>query len=251
MKRLPTGLSLLACLAICLPCLSLPQGQDEKRPTSPTTQTASPYQIEIDSSETPDLKAWADKELRPVVEEWYPRIVAALPSEGFTAPRSFTIKIDPNYKGIAACAGTHIMVSPVWIKQQNARGPVNEAIGSVVHELVHVDQQYGQARGRGGRIPGWLTEGIADYIRWWKYEPASVRRPVAPIKRDGQPASYTDSYQTTAAFLEYVAKNHDHEIVVKLNAAGRTATYSPDLWTKYTGKSIDALWNEFVETLKK
>src|ERR1043165_3008518 len=88
-----------------------------------------------------------------------------------------------------------------------ALGPQSDSVGSMSHEAVHVAQQYGRARGR-NRVPGWLTEGIADYIRWWKYEPASMRRPVAPTKRNGQPASYTDSYQTTAAFLEYVAKNH-------------------------------------------
>ena len=120
----------------------------------------------------------------------------------------------------------------------------------MVHEAAHVVQQYGGATGR-HPVPGWLTEGIADYIRWWKYEPASVRRPVAPTRRNGQAASYKDSYQTTAAFLEFIAKNYDHEIVVKLNAVGRNGTYSSDLWKKYTGKTVDELWAEFALTLKK
>ena len=167
-----------------------------------------------------------------------------------TGPAESTVTIEANGQGIAATSGTRVTVSAKWIKQQEERGPQNESVGSVVHEAVHVAQQYGGARGR-NRVPGWLTEGIADYVRWWKYEPASVRRPVAPIKRNGQPASYTDSYQTTAAFLEFVAKNHDHEIVVKLNAAGRNASYSPDLWKKYTGKTVEELWTQFVETLKK
>ena len=51
-----------------------------------------------------------------------------------------------------------------------------EAIGSVVHELVHVVQEYGRARRENPeatRSPGWLVEGLADYIRWFLYEPQS------------------------------------------------------------------------------
>jgi len=37
----------------------------------------------------------------------------------------------------------------------------------IVHELVHVVQAYPENRAN----MGWLAEGIADYIRFWKYEP--------------------------------------------------------------------------------
>ncbi len=36
----------------------------------------------------------------------------------------------------------------------------------MVHETVHCVQRY---RGRGN--PGWLVEGVADYVRFFKYEP--------------------------------------------------------------------------------
>ena len=39
-------------------------------------------------------------------------------------------------------------------------------IGAMVHETVHCVQLY---RGRGN--PGWLVEGVADYVRFFKYEP--------------------------------------------------------------------------------
>ncbi len=205
--------------------------------------------VDYDCTDAPDLKDWLEKELKPAVDKWYPIILADLPSEGFAPPMHYDIKIDNGYKGVAATAGTHVMVSPDWVRSQRARGPVNEAVGSVIHELVHVAQQYGRA-GRRNPMPGWLTEGIADYIRWWKFEPAAVRRPVHPLKRNGEKTSYRDAYQTTAAFLEFLAKNYDHEIVVKLNAAGRDGTYTPELWKDYTGKSVDELWDLFVQTLK-
>jgi hypothetical protein len=246
MKQVFTGLALLACL---LPA-SITCAQDAPVAGASPAEPGAVYRIDYDYSRTPELKDWVDKQLRPALELWYPIIVADLPSEGFTAPRHFTVTIDPDYDGVAATSDTHVVVSPKWIKSQVARGPLNEAVGSVVHEAVHVAQQYGGAKGA-NPVPGWLTEGIADYIRWWKFEPAAARRPVRPTHRDGKPASYTDSYQTTAAFLEYVAKNHDHEIVVKLNAIGRAGTYTPDLWKQYTGKTADELWAEFVATLKR
>lgn len=246
MKRLVGCLALFACLS----GFSVVRAQDAPKPDQPAARPASKYQIDIDYSQTPELKEWVDTKLRPTLEEWYPIIIADLPSEGFTPPQHFTVTIESPGQGVAATSGTHVTVSATWINQQEARGPMNESVGSVVHEAVHVVQQYGGARG-GRRIPGWMTEGIADYFRWWKYEPASMRRPVAPVKRNGQPASYTDSYQTTAAFLEFVAKNYDHELVVKFNAIGRQGGYSPELWKKYTGKTVDELWAAFVETLKK
>lgn len=246
MKRL----WVLAGLVTGLCGVSITWGQDQK-PAGPLPADANAKcQIDIDYTQTPELKDWVDKELRPALETWYPIIVADLPSEGYTPPKHFTVTIEAPGSGVAYTAGTRVVVSATWIKSQNARGPQNEAVGSVIHEEVHVVQQYGRARGP-NRTPGWLTEGIADYIRWWKFEPASARTPVNPVKRNGQPASYTDSYRTTAAFLEFVAKNYDHEIVVKLNAAARDGAYTPDLWKLYTGKTADELWAAFIETLKE
>ena len=43
-----------------------------------------------------------------------------------------------------------------------------------MHELVHVVQQYRR------RPPGWLVEGIPDYIRWYLYEPQSRGAEISP-----------------------------------------------------------------------
>lgn len=194
------------------------------------------YDIAIDYDQTPELKDWVETRLRPTLEAWYPKIVASLPSDGYAAPRRFSVKFDKAMDGVAFTRGTEIVCAGKWFKQ-NLEG---EAAGAVVHEMVHVAQQY-----RGSHNPGWLVEGVADYIRWFKYEPEKLRPNPDPKK-----AHYTDSYRTTAAFLEYVAANHDHEFVVKINAAMREGRYSPDLWKQYTGKTVDELWGLYVETLK-
>jgi hypothetical protein len=103
-----------------------------------------------------------------------------------------------------------------------------------------VVQQY-KTRGN----PGWLVEGIADYMRWFHFEPPA-HRPKLPNPAEAQ---YTDSYQTTAGFLEHVVKNHDHELVVKLNAAMREGRYNRDLWKEYTGMTAQELWQEYVQSL--
>ena len=190
-------------------------------------------EITIDTSEVPEMKEWADQ-LRPIAEKWYPLIVEYLPSAGYTAPKKFSITFK-NMNGVAYTSNDRIVGAAAWFK----RHPDDQ--GAIVHEMVHVVQQY---RHRGN--PGWLLEGVADYIRFFKYEPESKRPHPNPAR-----AKYTDSYRTTAAFLEYVAATHEHEIVVRLNEAMREGRYRPELWKEYTGQTTDELWDEYVATLKK
>jgi hypothetical protein len=195
----------------------------------------------LDVSQSPELKEWAETKLKPAVDQWYPIWVDCLASDGFTAPKKFKITIKPT-DGVAATDNTDVEVSEEWIKGQLRKPEWNEAIGSVIHELVHVVQQYGNQRN-----PGWMVEGIADYYRWFHYEPVA-HRPKLSARRAAR-ARYSDSYQTTAAFLEYVARNHDHELVVKMNAAMRQGRYSPDLWTEFTGMTVQDLWSEYIKSL--
>lgn len=172
------------------------------------------------------------------VDKWYPIFVECLASDGYTAPKKFTITIKPT-RGVAYTAGTDVVVSTAWIEGQLKRPEWNEAAGSIVHELVHVAQQY-----HSRRYPGWLVEGIADYYRWFHYEPANHR----PKLRNTR-AKYTDSYQATAGFLEFVSKNYDHELVLKMSAAMRQERYSSELWKEYTGQSAQELWDAYVKSV--
>lgn len=198
------------------------------------------YVITFDTSEVPELKEWVETKLKPVCVEWYPKIVEMLPSEGYAAPTKFSITFRRDMRGVAFASGSRITCAGDWFKK-NLDG---EAVGAVVHEMVHVVQQYGRARGTGNRNPGWLVEGLADYIRWFLYEPESKRPRVNPAR-----AKYTDSYRTTGAFLNYLMEKHDEEIVKKLNAAMREGKYTPELWATLTGKTVDELWGEYVKTL--
>jgi hypothetical protein len=216
--------------------LSLRLAIAESKESEPKSD-AGQVQISIDTSETPELEDWVKTKLRPVLEEWYPRIVEQLPGPDFHAPTMIRIKFFANMKGVADTAGTRVRCAAPWFKK-NLDG---EAVGAVVHELVHVVQQY-----HSGKNPGWLVEGIADYIRWFEYEPVSKRPHVNPDR-----AKYTDSYRTTAAFLNFVVEHHDKELVRKLNDTMRQGHYSPEVWNQLTGKSAQELWDEFADGLRK
>jgi hypothetical protein len=168
-------------------------------------------------------------------------IVEMLPSEGYTAPQRFTIVFHKDMRGVANASGRRINCAGPWF-ERNLEG---EAVGAVVHEMVHIVQQYGGRRS-GNRNPGWMVEGLADYIRWFLYEPEDKRPRPNPAR-----AKYTDSYRITGAFLNYLVENHDKEIVTKFNAAMRAGKYAPELWKEYTGKTVDELWTEYIKTLEK
>ena len=126
--------------------------------------------------------------------------------------------------------GDSIHISVPWIKAHP------DEFGLVIHELVHVMQRYPD-----GNRPDWLVEGIADYIRWWRYEPEAPRAKIGPK------ASYRDSYQTTAAFLAWLVASYDKRIVRRLDQSLRDGAYRDDVFEEVTGKKLDELWARFVE----
>ena len=209
-------------------------------------QVEGDVEITIDTSETPDLTEWSNTNLVPMVTEWYPKIVAMLPSEGYTAPKRVSIIIDKDMSGVAETDGTRIKCAANWMRRE-LRG---EAVGAVLHELVHVVQQYGRARRNypsATRTPGWVTEGIPDYIRWYIYEPQTHGADIAP--RNIERARYDASYRVSANFLNWVVVNHDKDLVRKLNAAARESKYSEDLWRDWTGQTVQELGDKWKASL--
>src|ERR1051326_2239676 len=200
------------------------------------------YQITIDTSTAPDLTEWADRELAPVAQRWYPKIVQMLPSEGYEAPKAVAIAFRDGMSVPAAASGSRISCNAGWFRK-NLKG---EARGAVVHEMVHVVQQYGRARRNNPqptRTPGWLVEGIADYIRWFLYEPETKGAEITP--RNLSRAKYDGNYRITGNFLNWVTETYARDIVEKLNAAARAGKYSEDLWKNYTGKTVQELGDEW------
>lgn len=207
---------------------------EPQHPSTTQATSQATFEVTIDTTAAPEL-APLGEQVKTLAEAWYPKIAAALSSDGFTPPDHVTLVFDPRYNGVAATAGDRIVCSTKYF----AAHP--DDLGAFVHELVHVVQHY-----RDGDRPGWLTEGIADYVRFYQYEPESKRPRPDPTK-----AKYSDSYRTTAAFLDWAQRTFDPELVIKLNDACRNAHYSDALWKQYTGKTIDELGEAWKTSLQR
>ena len=198
------------------------------------------FSFQLDASEAPGLLQWSENELAPVVLDWYPKLVALLPSDGYEAPLAVTFQFRNDMPpGVPASAsGSRVNLNAPWFENQLE----GEAKGCVIHELVHVVENYWRARlvNRNAKpTPGWLTEGIADYVRWFLYEPEKRGALLSPKRLAA--AKHDASYRVTANFIDWVARHHDQDIARKLNAAAREGRYQEALWEEYTGKSIAEL----------
>lgn len=189
-------------------------------------------EVTIDVSDFPAGKAWAEK-AQKVVVDWYPIVWRMLGTEDRTQPKTVKLVFKRTLNVPAYASGDTLTINGEWI----TRTPND--FGMMVHELTHLIQGYGGP----GEHPGWLVEGIADYIRWWRYEPETPRTRIDPAK-----ASYKDAYRTTAGFLAYVSAKYDRGLVARLDSALRKGKYTSAMFQDATGKDLDALWAEFIRT---
>lgn len=201
-------------------------------PLSPAQSTPG---ISIDTSAAPDLAPWAEQ-ARSLAREWYPHICELLSTRDYRSPKSLKFVFRMNQDAPAYCAGDEISFSVDWVRKHP------DDFGMVIHELTHVVQAYPANK----YDAGWLTEGIADYIRWWRYEPETPRPKINFAK-----ASYRDAYRTTAYFLAWVAQKYDRRLVPQLDAAMRKAEDPEPVFKSLTGKSATDLWNEFKNELSE
>src|SRR5439155_23615830 len=127
--------------------------------------------------------------------------------------------------------------------------------GALLDEEVHVIQQYGSARRNNPhatRLPGWLTEGIPDYIRWFLYEPQSHGADLVWMRaRRNFTPRYDGGYRVSANFLDWVTEKYDKQIVQKLNASARQGKYSVEIWKDSTGKALAELGEEWKQGIQE
>ncbi len=214
-------------LSAAISALLLGQGRsgraDAPKPSAPAVS------INVDVSEVPDLKEWAEK-AKGIAETWYPIITRDLETEGYTPPTKVTISFKDKMEGVAGTSGDHIDVSARWVREHP------DDFGMVIHEITHVVQSYPKYR------PSWVVEGIADYIRYWKFEPSSPAR-----RFDPKHSTYRSGYQPAAAFLVWLDETKHKGIIRELNQALRDGTCTEGTIKNLAGKPVDRLWLEFLE----
>jgi hypothetical protein len=133
---------------------------------------------------------------------------------------------------VAETGGGVSRYNPKWLKDHP------EDIDVVTHEVMHIVQDY-----HFDNEPGWITEGIADYVRYTYGVNNAKAAWTLPDYRPTQ--SYTNAYRVTARFLLWIEKNKNPRIADALDAAMRNGTYQPKLWVTLTGCTIDELWKQY------
>jgi hypothetical protein len=192
-----------------------------------------PVEFVVDVSDAPEMQEWIDKAAAICVRA-YPMINEELKDDGYKPPRLVHLRLKKDYRGVAAAGGGRITGSVKFFKDHP------DDFGAMVHETVHIVQKYGRRRGN----PSWLVEGVADYIRFFKYEPGKIGR--LNVER----ARYDRSYRVTAAFLAFVTDKYDKELVKKLNRAMRAGEYKEEMFKDLTGKTVQELDEEWRTALR-
>lgn len=207
---------------------------DQGRPSA-TESPPDGVGVDIDAGAAPQVRSWLET-VQPLCVTWYPQVVELLDTPGFAPPRSLLLRSEPTLGGgprkvgtPAVTSGTVITVGADWITLHP------EDTGLVLHELVHVVQSYPNGE------PWWVTEGIADWVRYQRFERLDPR-----ARPEARGRSYRDGYAVTAAFLEWIEATYGIGLVAILNTAMRKSAWTPAIFSATTGADVDELWAGFA-----
>ncbi|MET4082235.1 hypothetical protein ABIB40_002193 [Pedobacter sp. UYP30] len=180
-------------------------------------------------SKDPNLDPEVKKTLTETYFAVYPKLRKTFNKK---ARKDVLFVIDTAYKAVAEASDGRILFSAAYMKAH----PTD--IDIVTHEGMHVVQVYDYGSG-----PVWLTEGIADYVRY-KYGYDNVgSKWYLPAYNAKQ--SYTNSYRVTARFFVWLEQNVKPEIIKTIDGLLRKKQYTLDSWKSLTGKTLDELWAEY------
>jgi hypothetical protein len=137
--------------------------------------------------------------------------------------------IDPEYQGVAEVSGKKVRISSRWLKANP------DDFDLVTHEVMHIVQAYPSGAG-----PWWITEGIADYVRYVYGVDNAKGGWYLPNYSDKH--NYSDGYRVTARFFLWIENKIKPGSIKQLDYAMRSGVYSDGFWIKQTGMTLDDLW---------
>ncbi len=139
-------------------------------------------------NQDPTLEPALKQQLIKTFFEVYPVLAKAYNSKTL---REVTFFVDTAYTGVAEAGGGRVRFSSRWFHKNP------KDIDVVTHEVMHIVQAYPDDAG-----PWWVTEGVADYVRY-AYGVANAEGGWAlPPYKDGQ--TYENGYRITARFLAWI-----------------------------------------------
>ncbi|MFD2146665.1 basic secretory protein-like protein [Mucilaginibacter antarcticus] len=189
--------------------------------------------INKNSDFVPSIKA----ELIDTYFKSYPQLVAMFNEK---APHEVVFVTDTAYTGVAEASGNRILFSTKYMKSH----PTD--IDVVTHEGMHLVQGYGYGSG-----PVWLTEGIADFIRY-KFGVDNIGSKwtmpeLSRLSADQLKQKYKNSYRITARFFEWIDQKVKPGMIIQLDKELRNHTYTDATWAALSGKTIDELWDDYAK----
>jgi hypothetical protein len=180
------------------------------------------------------LSPTLDSELQGVFNYSYPLLVQRFGSSSTETQVTLNV-YSANDGSVAYTSNGAVNINAVY---QNAN---LDDLGWLTHELTHVVQNY-----QGGNVPGWFTEGMADYSRYY-YAPAGANPswwqiPGSPTSSD----SYSEGYGVAARFLIWLQQQKSSTIVNQLNRAAQAQQDFFALFQQITGETVDQAWAQYT-----
>ncbi|MCX2573065.1 basic secretory protein-like protein [Pedobacter sandarakinus] len=182
-------------------------------------------------SKDPNLDPSVRRNLIDTYFEIYPTLVKTFNNK---STHDVLFVVDTAYKAVAEASGNRILFSAGYMKAH----PTD--IDVVTHETMHIVQGYGYSAG-----PVWLTEGIADYIRY-KYGVDNVGSKWS-LPAFNEKQSYKNSYRITARFFAWLEQNIKPGLITSLDEQLRAHQYTEQSWANLTGKTVDQLWDDYAK----
>ena len=179
----------------------------------------------------------------------YPQVCAVLREGDIEFPASFEI----HYKHTLRSGNVaETRMDEIWLNGSYAdkfQEDPSYFEDVLVHEMAHVAQKYYRPI-----IGKWLVydmeppkawlEGIADYV---SFKLGYTNSWHCPECTSAYP-HYRDGYSCGGAFLLFVERQYDPQIVPILNTLLRRGGYSDKFFSERTGKDLASLWTEFQQT---
>jgi len=189
------------------------------------------YQL-VFISKDPGLDPQLKQNLIDTYFKVYPKLVKTFNKK---STKDVLFVVDTAYGGVAEASGNRILFSAKYMKDHNTD------IDVVTHETMHIVQGYGYGSG-----PVWLTEGIADWVRY-RYGVDNIGSKWA-LPEFNEKQSYKNSYRITARFFEWLEQNVKPGLIATLDDQLRQHTYTEQSWANLTGKTIDELWADYAKS---
>ncbi|WP_321288147.1 basic secretory protein-like protein [uncultured Sunxiuqinia sp.] len=223
------SLSLTTLLLIAIHFISCAQDDSNTNYVTNDSITKDGYTL-IYINKAENFSASVEQKLKDTFFAVYP-ILAKQYNENTT--KTVTFVIDPAYEGVAATSADRVVYNPEWF----AKHPGD--IDVVTHEVMHIVQGYGYQSG-----PWWVTEGIADYVRYkFGVDNAGAGWSLPNVS---ETQNYDNSYRITARFFAWIVKTKDDQFIEKMDQIMRDHTYTDQTWVELTGKTSADLWTEYI-----